>query len=146
MYTTNRNELRHAKKARSGALVDPCPLSGKDIKDTPGPWPGHMQENQIPNPIFRTQAKIFKSGQYVHCKKTVVTTPCKSLKTWSENGKQALSRNTVQDCDMDTGEDIRIWLDTEIYPSPDTVQDTGEVILNWTPENWTQDTACPGPQ
>ncbi len=49
MYTTIRHELLHAKKAWSGTLVDPCPLSGHDIKDMPGPWPGHMQENQIPN-------------------------------------------------------------------------------------------------
>ncbi len=68
MYKTVRHGLCHARKARFGTLVDPCLLSGQDIKDMPGPCrPGHMKENQIPNPIFRTQAKIFESGQYVHC-------------------------------------------------------------------------------
>ncbi len=29
MYTTNRHELRHARKAWPGTLVDPCLISGR---------------------------------------------------------------------------------------------------------------------
>jgi hypothetical protein len=33
MYTKYRHELRHARKAWPGSIVDPCLLSGRDHRD-----------------------------------------------------------------------------------------------------------------
>jgi hypothetical protein len=57
MYTTTRHEVRHARKAWPGTLVDPCLLSGQCFNADPDTDPdpaffGSADPDTDPDPRF----------------------------------------------------------------------------------------------